>query len=352
MKTCVMIVLLCCSMCFGLTITGPYTLQDKTIIGTVDVQGAGVKILRCNIAGTLTGNVSTSTPACIRVRSNASGLVIEDCNLAGAVNGIDLSGTFDANISRCKISSFAKTGISLSGTSNGVVIQDSVISGQVVIMDGSGNSHGSGLSLRCLNVVVRGNVIHGCGNTSGITLYQGVYSTTGGYRNITIEHNLLYDISNVTALNCYDLGDNFTCKNNTLVGFWGTSTQPSQNYNTAATFRAASGKNGTGAKIYNNIFVGAVNINKGFSAYSSGNNFTWSLLDWNVGGWRTTWGNKDVVYATNTKQLRPDVFMVTGQFFTGPLNYIPKHGIDLTASYKLFITPGVGYGNDGNNCGF
>ncbi len=98
--------------------------------------------------------------------------------------------------------------------------------------DGSGNNtnddvHGSAISCRTDYVKIRNNVIHGCGNTSAITLKHDPYDSTqtshriatGGYLGMEISNNLLFDIkNNYYILELAFCGPDFKMNNNTIVG--------------------------------------------------------------------------------------------------------------------------------------
>ncbi len=136
--------------------------------------------------------------------------------------------------------------------------------------------HASAISIRSNDVLIRENIFHNIGSSSGIMFYTP--DAAGGetaYRNITIENNLLYDIQNVYVLRMYNLGDNVVVRNNTVVSTIRSDTNyGASRLNTAlAVHTLAAGYDGSGLFLYNNIFIGAVDL----PANSvSRNNIVWS----------------------------------------------------------------------------
>jgi len=74
-------------------------------------------------------------------------------------------------------------------------------------------SHGSGLSIRSLDLTARGNIVHDYGSSAGIF----VYPIKKPYRNLLFENNLVFDsITRTVVLN--DIGQNVVFRNNTFGG--------------------------------------------------------------------------------------------------------------------------------------
>lgn len=74
-------------------------------------------------------------------------------------------------------------------------------------------SHGSGLSIRSLDLTARGNIIHNYGSSAGIF----VYPIKKPYKNLLFENNLVFDaITRTVVLN--DIADNVVFRNNTFGG--------------------------------------------------------------------------------------------------------------------------------------
>ncbi|MBY6212898.1 right-handed parallel beta-helix repeat-containing protein [Microbulbifer agarilyticus] len=128
--------------------------------------------------------------------------------------------------------------------------------------------HQSIIAISANDLVVRGNLLHGIGNSSGMMLYQNDMPTdVTAYRNILIESNALYDTSNNSALRIYNLGDNVILRNNFFFSKKrpgkcdGVTNDGHYRYNVALNVHSiADGFDGSGLKLYNNIFLGAAMI--------------------------------------------------------------------------------------------
>ncbi|MCA0902153.1 right-handed parallel beta-helix repeat-containing protein [Microbulbifer agarilyticus] len=142
--------------------------------------------------------------------------------------------------------------------------------------------HQSIIAISANDLVVRGNLLHGIGNSSGMMLYQNDMPTdVTAYRNILIESNALYDTSNNSALRIYNLGDNVILRNNFFFSKKrpgkcdGVTNDGHYRYNVALNVHSvAEGFDGSGLKLYNNIFLGAAMIPP---AAEERSNVFWSL---------------------------------------------------------------------------
>lgn len=221
-------------------------------------------------------------------------------------------------------------------------------------------AHGSGISIRCHNVTISNNIIRDCGPTRGIMTYGSVFPVDG-FHDITIENNLVYDITNDLAVELMDIGDNFIFNNNTIIGFNNDIGQTqSMKHKGALTLRPASSKNGSGFSMYNNVLVGTMSISPGFTDYTENNNIIWSVHDYTYGASPPTWrtslkGNHTVILAYDNTAANPNYFERSENFFVGgtlfdtyngnrqskvlsPYGgiYLNRpHGQDLSDSYKL-----------------
>ena len=256
---------------------------------------------------------------------------------------------------------FTSTASNIVGTTSGAVISKPALNTYVA-------THGSGISIRNHNVTITNNIIRDCGPTRGIRTYQSVFPVDG-YNNIRIENNLIYDIINALAIEFVDIGDNFVFNNNTVIGYKTNNTQ-AMKYASVLTLRPASSKNGSGFAMYNNILVGTVNINPGFTDYNENNNIIWSVYDWTQGAqpvWRTSLkGDKTIIIAHSNTASDPTLFEVAGKFFKGGTGFDTynlerqskvidpyggiysnrPHGQDLSDSYKLADkSPAIGFAN-------
>jgi hypothetical protein len=338
----------------GITVNG--TSSDDRTLDVFDA--SHVKLINCTVNGWWNSSTSGMSAAGVRIRSynkTVNDVLVSDCLLQKVINGIELSAATGSGIvlQNNDIYQIAKSGVSLSpsNTNNGLItVADNRISYQRSVTDGAGSSHGSGVAIRCHNILLARNIIHNFGNTRGIRFYQSVFSTTG-YQNITIENNLVYDINNDLAVELLDIGDNIVFRNNTVIGFHTSATQTNARYNSALTIAAASQKNGSGLSMYNNVLVGQLSISDGCTNYVENNNLIWSVLDWTTltngyGTFKTALkGNNTVIFSGQNTLSRQDAFASSGSFFIGGSNFDMysytrngsggPHGQDLDDSYGL-----------------
>jgi len=136
--------------------------------------------------------------------------------------------------------------------------------------------HGSAISIRSSELLIRQNIIHYVGSSSGLMFYE--IDAAGGeefYNNIYIENNLIYDIQNYYILRIYNLGEYIEIKNNAFIGkiddeaAWGTS----KLHTAIAVHSIAGDLDGSGLSICNNILAGIVSIP---GAAITRNNIIWS----------------------------------------------------------------------------
>ena len=129
------------------------------------------------------------------------------------------------------------------------------------------------------------------GQDSGAVLSNAVVATTGpywgpepvgGYKNTTIENNLLYDPRNIVyTLWGSGFGDNLVFRNNTFISRWYMKESAPNNYfrryGDAAQFGSVRGTDVSTWRIYNNIFVGAVTLPGGGVGVPEDYNMIWAL---------------------------------------------------------------------------
>jgi hypothetical protein len=115
--------------------------------------------------------------------------------------------------------------------------------------------HGSGLSIRGGDIIIRRNILYNYGNTRPIRFYQGI-AAGDGYSNVLIENNLIYTETDWRRTNRWsefiDMGENVVFRNNTFIG--------------AVALYIASKHNGSNLHLYNNLFVGGLQINYDYNA--------------------------------------------------------------------------------------
>ncbi|OHB58275.1 MAG: hypothetical protein A2Y07_04045 [Planctomycetes bacterium GWF2_50_10] len=307
-------------------------LQFKNMLIQGDFRTRGV-------AGTTGYCVYFSTPN----SKSINDVWIDNCEIRDASVGIELTGTIGNNvvIRNNELHHFAASGIKpATKIGNGTIyIEGNEIYDQDVVDD----AHGTGISIRNDNMVIRGNVIHNYGNTRGIRSYGLIFPTTG-YCNMLIENNLVYDTINMYSVEFCDVGSNFVIRNNTFVGRPRGRTGCSY-YEYALQIQLATGVNGSGLKMNNNVFVGAVSVSSSVPSANINNNIIYSLI--RSGSWISALTNNKIVTSSATNS---SYFYPSGKFFLGGSefdNYAFKvvtrtTGADLIDEYQLASgSPGV-----------
>lgn len=138
------------------------------------------------------------------------------------------------------------------------------------------NPHCSGIAVWNGSGIIRRNIIHDCGNTSGLRLYPNYVSY---FSDILIENNLIYDTHNqIYPITLEDCGNNIVFRNNTVVGSLrdpsGITFARNLMYGGVA-FAIASGYDGTGIYFYNNVVAG--HTSGWVSQINTKNNILWSI---------------------------------------------------------------------------
>lgn len=215
-------------------------------------------------------------------------IVIKSNCITSVFRGIQVSSSKNIFIRHNYISPQAGTAIQYLSNNKNVLIEDNHIRGQSYIPypedpDAIRDPHASMVSIRSGSIVIRNNIMHGMGTSSGIMFY--LPDSAGGlkaYSNITIEGNLIYDVHNVNVLRMYNLADKIIIRNNLLVSQYrlnaascdGIGNDARYRYNTALVIHSlADGYDGSGVIIANNIFIGIVSVKRNVSDL---NNIIWS----------------------------------------------------------------------------
>jgi hypothetical protein len=182
-------------------------------------------------------------------------------------------------------------------------------------------SHASAISIRSGDLKVRGNIMHDGWTSSCMMFYNDDMGNTYVYNNLTIENNVMYDVTNgyyIFRIN--KLGTNVTVRNNTIF----------EPLKTAFIVHSlAPGYDGSGLKVYNNLFAGATT---GVPATSTVKNNIFSKYN----------NSYTVAPATNKMSGSPTVFM-NGYFTDTPL-ITKNHGQTLDFSLASG-SPAIGFGN-------
>jgi hypothetical protein len=196
------------------------------------------------------------------------------------------------------------------------------------------NYHGSMMALNNSNTIVRNNFLHGGGGTNAICFY-----TDGNpvYSNVLIENNLVYNPTATTCVDVEQVADNVVIRNNILIGQKRNENFGEYMYNNAIYVGSyASGYNGSGLNIYNNIFIGRAVFKV---------NSTYVNKDFNITYYGDDFATKNSKIALNIHN--PSYF--ESGFFNGALNIqrssIPDQVLDLTFAAD---SPGINFGDPNN----
>jgi hypothetical protein len=309
------------------------------------------------IASSTPGNPSTIDGIGM---DNTERVTIKSNCVSAVALGIHLASSLNASLLRNYISPQAGTGIQYLSNNANVLIEDNHIRGMSftpypsdpnAILD----PHASVISIRSNDVTIRNNIMHGMGSSSGIMFY--LPDAAGGrsdYSNITIEGNLLYDITNSSVLRFYGIADNLVVRNNIVVSQYTTGTCNSgapigvgndarYRYSSALTVQSiAAGKNGSGLTIANNVLIGATFLGGALAAEK--NNIFWSYSPTaNTFSASSLSGTSKVVTSTYSGCGIYSPYFETGFFAAAP-NFTPQHG--LLNDYKSAPTSeAVGFGD-------
>lgn len=310
--------------------------------------------------------------------SNTERVKIKSNCVTGVLRGIQLANSLNVSMLRNYISPQAGTGIQYLSNNANVLIEDNHIRGMsftpycnfvttpytlancdpaTTPLDPNAfvDPHASVISIRSNDVIIRNNIMHGMGSTSGIRFY--LPDSTGGrsdYSNITIEGNLLYDIKNTQVLQITGVADNLLIRNNLVISQYtlgactsgspmGVTNDARYRYSTALTVNSiATGKDGSGLTLANNVLVGAAFM--GGALASDKNNIFWS---YSPSG--TTFSAASL---SGTSKVVTSAYLGCGNhlpyfetgFFAAAPNYAPQHG--LLSDYMLASTSeAVGFGD-------
>ncbi|AQT69446.1 Chitinase A precursor [Anaerohalosphaera lusitana] len=305
---------------------------------------SGVKLLNMTIGGKWSsyGPSLTSNGICMEGTFGTTDfheIYIDNCEVTDVHTGIKLEGQLGKNIviSNNEIHHIAGSGIKISADKGNEVvrIEGNHIHNQDPVDEGSsGITHGTGISIRNDNLIVRGNIIHQFGNTRGIRTYQDIFPSRG-YRNMVFENNLLYDVHNVYVVEFVDMGDDFVFSNNTVIGSeFGRG--GNKWYETALRVVWPGGVDGSRLTMNNNVFVGLVSIGGQIYNAEANNNYMYAL-----NGGDMSFGSNVVVNGTSGHST---YFEGSGNFFVGgelfdKYSYTRPgghpHGVNLNECYAL-----------------
>jgi len=252
--------------------------------------------------------------------------------------------------------------ITYAGENHGeILIQDNHFYNTQAKWQGTDYSHGA-IDFHNNHTTVRGNIIHAMGRSYGIGFYPDASILTGGgYKDLLIENNMVYDTVSSTALGICTLGDgDITVRNNTFIGGHCTICSNTYwDYYGGGLFSTIpiSGTSGAGLKLYNNIFWGCPDIAVGLTGFTAHGNIIYAVWDHNPTPYTWDATNEIVHKGMAVPPVQTDFIT---NFFTGinsddyvtrgtdfvryPSNGGP-HGIDYTSNFALCAgSQAVNYG--------
>jgi hypothetical protein len=197
-------------------------------------------------------------------------------------------------------------------------------------------SHSSAISFYSNGVVVRGNEIHDGYGSSGMMFYPKFIPS---FNNITIENNVMYDIRNVYLLRLQLIGNNVVVRNNTLIGsYYVGKTDCRYHMQVCFNYNLASGSDGSGLSVYNNIMYGSA----GFPSRAKvANNIIWAYSG--SGGWTCTPPDPGSQVLVCTGSNCPYDYFNKGYFVAEP-NLNANHG--QLQDFRLAAgSPGINFGS-------
>jgi hypothetical protein len=358
----------------GLAVTVP---DDGVIRAGITIGNAHhVTVRNCAITGVFKALMSEGMSwYIVRLRDTCGSIVIQDCTLTNGYFGYAVDGAIDEPVTLhgCTIYHVSGPNIQWDPGNDGCarfICEDNVCYDQVPAEITPGNwTHGTGIALWHDNCLIQRNVIRNCGNTAGIRTYPDTNTVpAGGYSNITIQNNLIYDTRNNAQLQLHTLGTNIKVLNNTIIGIWRNyatewTGMVSARYCGGVGFGLAAGSSWSNITFKGNVIADEFDG----PATDSGLNEDYNIFyAWNLGP--PTYSRIQTPIGPHSKiiswgsSLLPgygkDYFEKSGVFFVGgPLfdqytarfvadatGAIHPHGQDLTDAYQLASSSlGIGF---------
>jgi len=346
-----------------------------------------------------------------------SNILVEGCEITKSNVGIMLLEDAGENIvfRNNTIHDTAGSGIAIRANPGNpvILIEGNKIYGEKPVWGGTDYTHGTGISIRSENLIIRNNIVHNYGSTRGIMTYPEIfdggvdlespepisgnfigsenvyqegssftgrfyrkpdynairvfrpteqlsfqagagdivgqqsgarlknpvlkgYAAFGGYKNILLEKNLVYDSVGV-GVELVDIGENIILSKNTFIGYHIYTTALGNKYYTALrTNFGQQATNGAGLTLKDNIVVGAFDNNKFSGSITESGNIIWSLmLD---GAWadKISASSSSKILASINKMLGgADANYFENSNFLGGGNFF-----DLYSYSRLNVVPG------------
>ena len=184
------------------------------------------------------------------------------------------------------------------------------------------NYHASAVAIRSGgDITIRRNIFHDGFNSSAIM----TYSTGNGYHydNVNIEGNLIYDIHTTSLIRLYQIGDNCTINNNTIIGQSRVSGDGRWKFNIGISVSSLDIDGTPHVGIYNNIVIGMLGVTTFMSNVTENNNILWSYLD------------DGLFYCENDVEIGDNDIIMTCLYANEPVSELD----DLFSGISILYTP-------------
>jgi hypothetical protein len=256
--------------------------------------------------------------------AHASNLLVYKNIIQNMESGINIANSSNTTLSTNIIKNLGgSTGIAYSSNNNNFIVERNNVFNSTWVQ-GEPNApleqiHGSGVSIRSGDILIRENIFHHLGSSSGIMTYTDSISAAQ-YSNIYIYNNLFYDIENEYIIRLYRAADNIHIINNTLIGHFVTDKNGQMKLGQAIYVHTlADGYNGSTLTIANNILAGLTCIP---SRSTLSNNIIYSLF--------YTESFFNYIPDINSNKILTSTSMEPFSYFT---NGFFSDGIDFTANH-------------------
>lgn len=201
------------------------------------------------------------------IKAGSSNFMIERCHVYEVAQGCRLlPGSSNMTVRGNHIQVKAESGIQAAADGD-VLIEFNHIAGEDWVRnppnsDAPVDPHQSMISVRCNNITIRQNVIHGLGTSSCILLYDP--DAIGGqleYRDVNIHNNAIYSAdTNQQGVRLRNVAERISLKNNLFFSkLRDSSAGAARFYGTAVTVETfADGYDATNVELANNILIGSL----------------------------------------------------------------------------------------------
>ena len=293
-----------------------------------------IKVINCTVKGRYVrdGSGGLSKNGVIIRDGNLHDVLIEGCDISGSYYGLRVNGDIWGNIIIKDNHIHRVTGSILIVSTNLVENGEFLIEGNHLHdrrkdLDGAADgSHGAALYIGASHLRIRNNIIHDFGGSGSICGF-GTFTPDGGYKDVIVENNLIYDAQGATNMRFEGLANDIIFRNNTLIGWAETSASGEYEHGSVGRIWPFGSQGVPNLSIYNNIFVGnlgfgSAQYNLNLNDYTEDNNIFWAVENDYAGTWFSNapgGGNSTVIHNGSVYNPGYDAgyFEGSGNFFVG-----------------------------------